>query len=303
MPVRRKTGGAADGLKLLCDMLEHRVAALHAVGSVDGNEAVEVDGQDVEGLFLREHLVHAAQEELLIVQAGEAVGVGLRVVDGGEHRQNGQAHAEPGRQNLRMERLIDDAADGKEKRLDEREGAVFAQRPAVNDGQDQRGQQVQRGADIHGVVERPVPIAPRVKIKQRVGERVGQDDEGQRQGGHGHDEQLARREPPVFNQHPDIAEQGEGQERLKQKEHVRRELRADAERVGASGNEPVADEIEDDIQQAEDDDIAEDAVVQVDDLRFPAADVQQNQRQQQQGAPEKVRIKRPHASNPPIFFR
>lgn len=60
-------GGAADGLKLLCDMLEHCVAALHAVGLVDVAEAVEVDGQDVEGLSLREHLVHAAQEELLVV--------------------------------------------------------------------------------------------------------------------------------------------------------------------------------------------------------------------------------------------
>lgn len=137
----------------------------------------------------------------------------------------------PGRQRLRMERLKDDAADGKEKRLDEREGAVFAQRPAVNDGQNQRGQQVQRGVDIHGVVERPMPIAPDVKIKQRVGEGVGQDDEGQRQGGHGHDEQLARREPPVFNQHLDEAEQREGQNGLKQKEHVRRDDRADAERV------------------------------------------------------------------------
>lgn len=152
-------GGAADGLKLLCDMLEHCVAALHAVGLVDVAEAVEVDGQD---------------------------------------------------------------------------------------------------------------------------------DEGQRQGGHGHDEQLARREPPVFNQHPDVAGQREGQNGLKQKEHVRRDDRADAERVGASGDEPVADELEDDVQQAEDDDIAENAAVQVDDLRFPAADVQQNQRQQQQGAPEKV---------------
>lgn len=47
-------GGAADGLKLPGDMLEHRVAALHAVGSVDGDEAVEVDGQDVEGLSLRD---------------------------------------------------------------------------------------------------------------------------------------------------------------------------------------------------------------------------------------------------------
>ena len=242
----------------------------------------------MEGLFLRDHLVDAAQEVLLIVQAGEAVGVGLRVVDGGEHRQNGQAHAEPGRQHLRVERLIDDAADAENERLDEREGALFAQRPAAGNRQDQRGQQVQRGADIHGVVERPVPIAPRVEIKQRVGEGVGQDDENQRQGGRGHDEQLARREPPVFNQHPDVAQQGEGQNGLKHEKHVRRDDRADAERVGAPGDEPVAGQLEDDVQQAEDDDIAEDAVVQVDDLRFRVADVQQNQRQQQQGAPEKV---------------
>lgn len=136
-------------------MLEHRVAALHAVGLVDVAEAVKVDGQDVKGFFLREHLVHAAQEELLIVQAGEAVGVGLRVVDGGEHGQNGQAHAEPGRQHLRVERLTDDAADGENERFDEGEGAVFAQRPAAGNRQDQRGQQVKRGADIQGVVERP----------------------------------------------------------------------------------------------------------------------------------------------------
>ena len=203
-----------------------------------------------------------------------------------------------------MERLIDDAADGENERFDEGEGAVFAQRPAAGNRQEQRGQQVQRGADIHGVVERPVLIALRVEIKQRVGEGVGQDDEGQRQGGHAHQQQFPRREPPVFNQHPDVAEQREGQERLKQKEYVRRELRADAERVGAAGDERIADEIEDDVQQAEDDDIAEDAVVQIDDLLFPAADVQQNQRQQQQGAPEKVFVKRPHASTPPpIFFR
>lgn len=100
-----------------------------------------------------------------------------------------------------MERLKDAAADGENERLEEREGAVFAKRSAAGNRQDQRG------ADIHGVVERPMPIAHDVKIKQRVGEGVGQDDEGQRQGGHGHDEQLARREPPVFNQHPDVAEQ------------------------------------------------------------------------------------------------
>ena len=224
------------------------VAVLHARDLVYVVELVGVDRDDVKGLVRVGQLVHAAQQVLLVVQAGQAVHARAGVVDGQIHGEDAEREAEAGRQHRRIDGLRGDAEGGEQKDRKQCHQIAAADRIPVYRNKNRCRRDVQQGADIQQQIPRTVAVAGAVEIEQLFGEGVGQNDKNQNDSRNAHAQHGSGGDHTARAQCTDIVQQNERQNRLKQIEHGVRDHAADAEAVRSVQDEACTHQLGENVQ-------------------------------------------------------
>lgn len=273
------------------------VAVLHARDLVYVVELVGVDRDDVKGLVRVGQLVHAAQQVLLVVQAGQAVHARAGVVDGQIHGEDAEREAEAGRQHRRIDGLRGDAEGGERKDREQLRERAAADRRAVHRDKDRRPRDVQQGADVKQQIPRAVAVAGAVEIEQDLGEGVGQNDKDQSNGRDAHAQHGRGRDHAARAQCTDVVQQQERQERLKQVEHRVREHPADIEAVRGVQDEARADQLRGNVQTDDAQQTAEHQAVPV--VHLPLAGILPQDDQQHRHCGNQIMYVGCHSASPP----